>query len=88
MVKFVGKQSIPVVLKLFLLADPFCFFKITADPNNFQNIDIVKKNNTEHLFQYHIHCKLDITLNGKDVLATQHIAFFILGCVRETASLM
>ena len=43
MVKFVGKQSIPVVLKLFLLADPFCFFKITADPNNFQNIDIVKK---------------------------------------------
>ena len=77
-----------MVLNLFLLVDPFLLLQNNSRPQQFSKQKYYKKTNTEHLFQYNIYCKLVITLSGKDVLATQHIAFFILVCVRETASIM
>ena len=38
-----------VVLKLFLLADPFCFFKNRTGPNNFETKNIIK-NQTQNTY--------------------------------------
>ena len=68
------KNTSKVVLKLLLL------LQNNSGPQQFSKQEYIyyKKTNTEHLFQYNIYCKLAITLSGKDMLATQHIAFLFL----------
>ena len=62
----------------FFACGPILLLQNNSGPQQFSKQKYYKKTNTEHLFQYNIYCKLAITFSGKDVLATQHIAFLFL----------